>query len=467
MTKQTEVTKVLARYVVESNYEDIPHDVRHEARRALLNWIGCAIGTAHHETIRSALAALAPFAGAPQAQVFGRSERYDILTAAFLNGVSSHVLDFDDTHEKAVHPSAPVYPAILALGEWRQLSGRDFLHAFILGVEVECRIALSVFPEHYETGWHVTGTAGVFGAAAAAGKLLGLNEQQMTWALGIAATQSAGLREMFGSMCKSFHPGAAARNGLSAALLAANGYTSSERGIEALRGWANVLSTRFEPAILTEKLGETFELSRNMYKPYPCGLVVHAVIDGCVELKRMHNIEPDDVERVELKVNKMVLELTGKKTPTTGLEGKFSVYHAAAIGLVYGRANESEYADEVVRDPRIVALRDRVHATVDPAVTSYLEAYVTIRLRDGRVLERHVPHALGTLQRPMSDADLEAKFRALVEPVLTREQVERTIELCWGAESVADVGVIARAAAQTIAGAPDARVGGGSPASGL
>ena len=447
MNNSPEVTRTLARYVVGSSYDEIPQQVRHEAHRALLNWLGCAIGTAHHETIERALAALAPFAGTAQAQVLGRAERYDIMTAAFVNGVSSHVLDFDDTHEKAVHPSAPVLPAILALAEWRGVSGRDFLHAFILGVEVECRLALSVFPEHYETGWHVTGTAGVFGAAAAAGKLLGLDEQRMTWALGIAATQSAGLREMFGSMCKSFHPGAAARNGLSAALLAAQGYTSSEAGIEAPRGWAHVLSTRFDPSIVTEGLGRSFELSRNMYKPYPCGLVVHAVIDGCVELKRMHGIDAGDVERVDLRVNKMVLELTGKTTPTTGLEGKFSVYHAAAIGLVFGRANESEYADDVVRSPDVIAIRDRVHATVDPAVTSYLEAYVTIALRDGRVLERHVPHALGTLQRPMSDGDLEAKFRALVEPVLGEAAADGLIGSCWQAESLADAGVIAKSSA--------------------
>ena len=447
MTQTLDVTKAVARYIAQSQYEEIPDRVRHEAKRALLNWLGCAIGTAHHETIDRALAALVPFAGAAQAQVLGRAERYDVLTSAFVNGVSSHVLDFDDTHEKAVHPSAPVYPAILALGEWRKLPGRDFLHAFILGVEVECRVALSVFPEHYETGWHVTGTAGVFGAAAAVGRMLGLGERELRWALGIAATQSSGLREMFGSMCKSFHPGAAARNGASAALLAAQGFTSSEAGIEAPRGWAHVLSTRFDPSIITERLGETFELSRNMYKPYPCGLVVHAVIDGCVELKRMHAIDPAEVERVDLRVNRMVLELTGKNAPTTGLEGKFSVYHAAAIGLVYGRANETEYADDVVRSPEVIALRERVHATVDPAVESYLEAYVAVTLRDGRVLERHVPHALGTLQRPMSDADLEAKFRALVEPVLPRERVDRLIELSWGAEGLKDVSVIATAAA--------------------
>ena len=447
MTDAIAVTRTLARYVVNARYDDIPGDVRHEARRALLNWLGCAIGAAHHETVDRALAALAPFAGAPQATLLGRSERLDILNTAFLNGVSSHVLDFDDTHEKAIHPSAPVYPALLALGEWRNASGADFLHAFILGVEVECRLALAVFPEHYDVGWHVTGTAGVFGAAAAAGKLLGLSVQQMTWALGIAATQSAGLREMFGSMCKSFHPGAAARNGLCAALLAARNFDSSERGVEAPRGWAHVLSTRFDPAIITAGLGEHFELSRNMYKPYPCGLVVHAVIDGCIELRRRHDLNPAEIERVELRVNPIVLELTGKKTPNTGLEGKFSVYHAAAIGLLYGRAHESEYADAVVRNPEVITLRDRVHATADPAVKSSLEAYLRIRLCDGRVLEHHVPHALGTLARPMSDNDLEAKFRALVAPVLPDNRIGELIGLSWDAGKLDNVGVIARGAA--------------------
>ncbi|MCX7137740.1 MAG: MmgE/PrpD family protein, partial [Proteobacteria bacterium] len=199
----TEVTRTLARYLVDSQYADIPDAVKHEAARALLNWAGCAIGSSHHETVAYALAAITPFSGNSQAGILGRSERLDILHAALINGISSHVLDFDDTHARAIHPSAPVLPAILALAEWRRMSGKDLVHAFVLGVEAECRVGLSVFPEHYERGWHITGSAGVFGAAAAAGKLLGLNEQQMTWALGIAATQSSGLRAMFGSMCKS------------------------------------------------------------------------------------------------------------------------------------------------------------------------------------------------------------------------------------------------------------------------
>lgn len=447
MNRQVEATRILARYVVESKGSDTPAEVRHEAKRALLNWLGCAIGTARHETIDRALAAIAPFAGPAQATLLGRSERLDILNAALLNGISSHVFDFDDTHEKAVHPSAPVYPAVLALGEWRALSGAELLHAFVLGVEVECRVALSVFPDHYDAGWHITGTAGVFGAAAAAGKLLGLDERQMTWALGIAATQASGLREMFGTMCKSFHPGQAARNGLASALLAERDFTSSERGIEAPRGFAHVTSTRFDPSTITDALGERFELTRNMYKPYPCGLVIHAVIDGCLELRQMHALRAEAIERVQLSVHPMVLELTGKRTPQTGLEGKFSVYHAAAVALARGAAGESQFSDEAVRDPEVVALRERVQAVVDPGVTSYLEARVTIGLRNGTVLERHVPHALGTLARPMSDADLEAKFRDLVAPVLPAARVEELIGLCWKADTLPDVGALARSAA--------------------
>lgn len=446
MSTEQEVTRILSSYVVDSRYADIPQAMRHEAKRALLNWLGCAIGTARHETIDRALAAMAPFAGPPQAALLGRGERLDILNAAFLNGMSSHVLDFDDTHEKAVHPSAPVFPALLAFGEWRGISGSELLHAFVLGVEVECRIALSVFPEHYDRGWHITGTAGVFGAAAAVGKLLGLTPLQMTWALGIAATQSSGLREMFGTMCKSFHPGQAARNGLAAALLAERDFTSSERGIEAPRGFAHVMSTRFDPAVITTDLGRRFELASNMYKPYPCGLVIHAVIDGCLELRQIHGLAPEAIERVELRVNPMVLELTGKLTPKTGLEGKFSVYHAAAVALVRGLAGEPQFSDEVVLDPAVVALRERVHATSDPAVTSYLEAHVKVRLKDGSELDRHVPHALGTLARPMSDADLEAKFRSLVAPLLPTGQVDELIALCWGVENLPNVGVIGRAA---------------------
>lgn len=439
------VTHTLAQFLVRSRYEDIPAPIRREASRALLNWLGCAIGAARHQTVERMLAALAPFAGPPQAAVLGRNERVDILHAALMNGVSSHVLDFDDTHARTVHPSAPVLPALIAYAEWRPITGAQLLHAYVLGVEAEERIGLSVFPEHYDIGWHITGTAGVFGAAAASGKLLGLDVRQMCWALGIAATQAAGLRDMFGTMCKSFHPGRAAQNGLTAALLAAHDFTSSERAIEAPRGFGRVLSTKFDPAIITEDLGRRYELARNMYKPYACGLVVHAAIDGCIQLKRAHDLGPDDIARVELKTSPLVPELTGNRSPQTGLEGKFSVYHAAAVALATGAAGEAQFSDAMVRDPRVVALRERVQATADAGIGK-LQADVTIHLRDGRVVNQHVEHALGTVERPMSDRDLEEKFRGLTSAVLRPAQIDELIALCWKLEQLPDAGVIARAA---------------------
>jgi 2-methylcitrate dehydratase PrpD len=439
------VTRTLSRYLVNSRWADIPERVRHEASRAVLNWLGCAVGSCRHETVECALAAVQPFCGPPQAAVLGRGERMDILHAALINGISSHVLDFDDTHARAIHPSAPVLPALFAFAEWRTVRGADFVHAFVLGVEAEERVGLSVFPEHYRAGWHITGTAGVFGSAAAAGKLLGLDERQMAWALGIAATQAAGLQEMFGSMCKSLHPGRAAQNGLTAALLAAKNFTSSERAIEAPRGFARVLSTRFDPEVITAGLGERFELLSNMYKPYACGLVVHAAIDGCIELVREHRLTPDAIEAVELTVSPLVLDLTGNTAPQTGLEGKFSVYHAVAAAIIHGAAGEAQFSEACVRDPRVVAVRSRVSTKVDPAI-GRTEARVTIRTRDGRALSRHVEHALGTLARPMSDADLEAKFRGLAGEMLPGAQIEEIIKLCWQLPTLSDAATLARAA---------------------
>jgi 2-methylcitrate dehydratase PrpD len=443
-----EVTRILARYVVESRFESIPAATRHHATRTFVNWLGCAIGGSHHEGMDIALAALAPMAGAAQASVLGRSERLDILHAALLNGISSHMFDFDDTHLKTViHPAGPVCSAILALAEHRPVSGEDFVHALVLGVEVECRIGNSVYPNHYDTGWHITGTAGVMGAAAACGKLLGLNEQQMVWALGIAATQSSGLREMFGTMCKPFHPGNAAKNGLMSALLAEKNFTSSNRGIEAPRGFAHVLSTKFDPAEIIDGLGKTFEIDLNTYKPFACGIVIHPIIDACVQLRNEHGLTGDEIESVLAKVHPLVLELTGKKTPQTGLEGKFSVYHSAAAGFIYGAAGEREYSDAVVRDAKVVALRDKVTAVVD-ATMHEDQTLVEVKLKDGRTLSKYVEAAIGSLKRPQTDADLEAKFRGLAEDVLPKAQVDKVLGLAWKVGALASAGDVAAAARQ-------------------
>lgn len=441
-----EVTGRLAQWVCESEFRSVPDAVRREAARTLLNWMGCAVGGSRHESVDIALQALGPFMGKPQASVLGRTERVDALHAALLNGLGSHVLDFDDTHLRTIiHPAGPVAAALLALAEHRPVSGGEFLHALILGVEVECRIGNAVYPDHYDAGWHITATAGVFGAAAAAGCALGLDRRRMCWALGAAATQAAGLREMFGTMCKPFHVGRAAQNGLSAALLAARGFTSSERAIEAPRGFAPVLSAKQDYGAICEGLGDGYEIARNTYKPYPCGVVVHPSLDGCIRLKREHGITAGDVEAVELRVHPLVLELTGNRTPRTGLEGKFSVYHAAAAALALGRVGVAEFSDETVNHPEITALRGRVSAAADGAVNESA-AVVRIRLKGGRSVEASVEHASGSLERPLSDRALEDKVHALADPLLGPASTREMIEACRNAAQLEDASVLASAA---------------------
>jgi 2-methylcitrate dehydratase PrpD len=250
---------------------------------------------------------------------------------------------------------------------------------------------------------------------------------------------------MFGSMTKSFHPGRAAQNGLLAAFLAANGYTSSLQGIEAKRGWARVVSVKQDWQAITDGLGEDYEIYRNTYKPFACGLVVHPVIDGCIQLRNEHNLTADVIDRIVLDVDPIVLELTNKRTPQTGLEGKFSVYYVAALAIVTGRAGEAQFSDDMVRDPVIIALRDRVTATADPLVAKQ-QARVRIHLRDGRILERCVTEVVGSLKNPMSDAALEAKFIDLTENVLPVDKARRLMDLCRAIERLGDAGDVARAA---------------------
>ena len=440
-----DVTRTLAHYIVNARYEDLPANVRKEGLRTLLNYVGVAVGGSQHETVNIAVAALAPFSGPPQAGLFGRKERFDVMNAAFLNGVSSHIFDYDDTHLKTIiHPGGPVVSAILALSEWKPVSGRDFLNALVLGVEVECRIGNAVYPNHYDVGWHITGTAGVFGAAAAAGRLLGLTEQQMVWALGLAASQPVGLRESFGSMNKSFNPGRAASNGLFAAILASKSYTSSDGMIEAKRGWANTISTKQDWGEITEGLGQRYETALNTYKPFACGIVLHPAIDAAIQLRGENRFTADQVQQVRLKVHPLVLELTGKKTPHEGLEGKFSIYHAVAVALIEGAAGEKQFSDRAVRDPMVVDLRAKVIPEIDPSIST-AQVDMTVELNDGRQLHKHIEHAIGSLEAPMSDTDLEHKFADLAEGILPAAKARKVIDLCWKVESLASAGDIVRA----------------------
>jgi len=436
------ITQILARFVAEHPSRGWSDAVDHEAHRTFLNWLGCAVGAARHEAADAALAAVNMLQPAPQATVLGRGERVDMASAALVNGITSHTFDFDDTHLKTIiHPAGPVASALLALAEHQGASGRALIDALVIGIDVACRLGNTVYPEHYDRGWHITGTTGMLGAAAGCARLLGLDVQQTAMALGIAASQPVGLREQFGTMTKPFHPGAAARAGLMSALLARHGFTSSPKAIEAPRGFAQVVSTKCAWNEVTDELGERFEISFNSYKPFACGIVIHPSIDACVQL-REQGVRADDVERIELKVHSLVLELTGKKEPADGLQGKFSVYHGCAAGLVFGHAAEEEFSDAVVTRPDMVALRRKVVATVDDRIDE-ASADVTAVLRDGRRVHVFVEHAIGSLQRPMSDAALEAKFHGLSDAVLGAAKTSELIAACWKVGGATDLKALA------------------------
>ncbi|NGM87846.1 MmgE/PrpD family protein [Parapusillimonas sp. SGNA-6] len=432
------VTRTLAEFTANHPSKGWSDEVEHEAHRTFLNWLGCAIGASRHEAVDAALRAVRVLAPSEQAMLAGRKERVDIANAALINGIASHLFDFDDTHLKTIiHPAGPVCSAVLALAELTGASGRSLIDAVVLGIDVSCRLGNTLYPQHYDRGWHITGSTGSIGAAAACARLLGLDADKTAMALGVAASQPVGLREQFGTMTKPFHPGAAAKAGLMSALMAREGYTSSPRSIEAPRGFAQVVSTKFDWSEITDELGKRFEISFNTYKPFACGIVIHPSIDACVQL-RNKGVTAENLEHLDLRVHSLVLELTGKKEPSDGLQGKFSVYHGCAVGLIFGRASESEYADDIVNREDVVATRRKVVATVDDRIDeAAVEATAT--LKNGTTLHVRVDHAIGSLQRPMSDADLVAKFGDMSDPVLGVDKTRRLVDLCWALAGAGDV----------------------------
>jgi 2-methylcitrate dehydratase PrpD len=269
--------------------------------------------------------------------------------------------------------------------------------------------------------------------------LLGLNEQQMSWAIGLAAAQPVGLVEMFGSMAKSYHPGRSAQNGLTAALLADRGFTASEQGPEAKFGWFNVLANERKFAALTDN---SWQILENTYKPFPCGLVLHPAVDGCLQLCERERTMPQMIVRVDVAVHPRVMQIAAIRQPRTGLEGKFSIYHAAAVALVEGVAGERQFSDEVVLAPTVIDLRRRVNATVDPSLAKD-QARVSVLKQNGDVSSVFVEHAVGSLENPMSDRMIEDKFLSLVDGILSPAKARFVIDACWRADALADAAEIA------------------------
>lgn len=446
----TAITARLADYAATTGDADVPRAVRDEAVRSLFNIVGCVLGGARHEAVEIADTTLGPYTGPPQATLFGRRRRADILHACLINCLSSSVYSFDDTHEQAVvHPSGPVAAAVLALAEHRTVGGAALLTAFALGVEYVCRLskALSVFPATGSIAWSQTGVAGGIGAAVSAARILGLDQVRMQTAIGIALSQAAGFRVMHGSMVTPLMPAQAAQTGLRAALLAEQGFTASPAALEGRYGFLSVFADRADVPALVDGLGERFELLRNTYKPYPCGIVIHPIIDACLQLRRDHAPDPAQIERVAIKASPGAMALCNRRNPQDEMQAHVSLHHWTAVALLRGTARIQDMdTTTAVHDPAVRAFQDKVTAEQDPAIAADA-AEVTIVLADGTTHTARVAHCLGSAARPMSDQDLERKFTAMAEPVLGIERTATVVARAWGIESLADAADLPRAAA--------------------
>ena len=441
-TNAVTLTKTLCAHLAGAQFGDLAAAAKREARRGVLDWIGCALAGSGHRTITTLLAVLQETSGKPAATVFGRNLKLGLLDAPLVNGQMGHVLDYDDTHMGGVvlHTSSPVLAALFALAERTQknspVSGADFMLAYAIGFEAGVRAGRTA-PGHHKGGWHLTGTLGSIAAGVASGRLLGLDPQRLTYAMGIAATQAGGMQQNRGTMCKSLHAGKAASNGVLAALLAERGFDSTQEIIEGDKGFARIYSDTAEPKHLTEGLGGDWLIESNGHKPYACGVVLHPLIDAVIAIRNRDDIDAAAVDEIALRVNPLVLSITGVVEPSTGLQSKFSTVHSAAVALIDGMAGTAQYSDAKATDPAVAGLRRKVIAVADETVRKD-EAHAVI-MAGGQRHEAHIAHASGTAENPMSDAQIEAKFIANATPVIGADRARRAVDWVAAFETQPDV----------------------------
>lgn len=466
-------TVALADWVSNLTYSNLPQPVIDAAVRSFQNGLGCVIGGSNNTATRRALTAVLPLSDTKLCTLLGQSTSHiDLQSAALINGIASHVDDYDDTHlATVIHPAGVIIVSLFAFVEYmcrnsqykQAISGQAFITALVAGIETSLRVGLAVSPNHYDAGWHITGTVSSMGVAAAISNLLRLDSAVVDNALGIAATQVTGIRVHFGTDTKSFHVGRAAQNGIMAVLLAESGFTAAPDALEGRRGWvevvgngANTLSDQIR-AMQVQVMANTsqtserpiWEIENNTFKPFPCGIVIHPTIDGSIQLHKELNFSTSnsttEIERVDLQVNPLVLDLTGIKTPKDGLEAKFSVYHGCAIGLIFGSAKPAQYESSVVNQEDVAMLRSKVVAVVDKQIRSD-EAIVKLTMKDGSTFTKHVEHAIGSLDNPMTNAELVEKFVNQAEPILGKTAATQLNEIAWKVADLEDIRDIIRAA---------------------
>ncbi|HXG50655.1 MAG TPA: MmgE/PrpD family protein [candidate division Zixibacteria bacterium] len=438
-----DVTGKIARFAAEARYENIPARAVETAKIAVMDCVGVALAGSREPSARIC-AELARF-DREESTVIGQHFRSGAIQAALVNGTAAHALDFDHSFALMGQPTAPLIPAILALGEATGASGRRIVEAYAAGFETVAKLALSL-REGTESGWHAPGGLGSLGAAVACARLLDLDAPRIATAVGIAASMAGGLVCNFGTMTKPLHAGLGARNGVMAAKLAQSGFTANDRAIEAKLGFYRVLyaGVNADGAPIDE-LGRKYELVESglRIKPYPCGGLTHPAIDALLELRARHGLAAAEIEAIEVGVTRYTFERIAFGVPETGLQGKFSMPYVLARAIIDGGVFLDAFTDEAVRDPDVLRLAERIRMTHDRELRATSPGgrpcRVSVRLRDGRTLAQSVEHARGSREAPMSTAELERKFMDCARRVIDEDAARRALECIDHLETMEDI----------------------------
>jgi 2-methylcitrate dehydratase PrpD len=438
---------VLAQFVSGLRWDDLPLEVRHEARRCLVNWFACALAGWRDPAVQAAGRVFARVGPEGPCAVIGRRAQAAPLHAASLNAMAGNVHDFDDTHLPTIlHPTTAPAAAVFAVAGTIRRSGSELMQALVAGIELSCRVAVAVSPEHYARGWHITGTCGVFGAAAAAARLLRLDAGGVHAAIGNASAQASGLVETLGTAAKSIGVGNAAANGVLSAWLAQEGFGGPAAPLEGPRGFLPVFGTGPRVDALLEGLGQRWEILANTYKPFPCGVVLNPVIEACLDLRPELAGSLSQVRRVELLAHPLLRQRTDRPGVLTGKASQVSAQHAVAVSLARGRAGLDEFSDAAVADPALAEVGSRVVFLEDPTFPVE-SAEVRIVLGDGRRIHRRIDAAHGSLRSPLTDDELSAKCLELARWGASGVDAGRLLEAIWRIDELPDATAVIRLAA--------------------
>jgi 2-methylcitrate dehydratase PrpD len=442
------LTPSIVDFVAGLDADRLPGDVLHECKRSLVDSVGCIVAGGQHNLVATATKALSAFFGPEQASLLGQGRKVDVLHAVLINGTAGASYSFFDNYSAAhLHGGGSHASALLAVAEWKNASGADFLSAYAAGMEVACRLtkAMALPPGEMDLGWSTGGVINGIATALASGKLLGLDRERMIWAVGIAASQAAGMRVEHGTMTASMIYGQAGHVGARAAILAAGGFTSSSKSLTGKFGYASLFSIKPNLPALLEGLGENWEVALCNYKPYPTDIAIHAAIEATLRLKREHGFAGGDIARIHVDGSELATSFCDRPNPANNLEAKFSLHHWVAAAAIHGKAGLDQGKEAVVHDAEIVRLRGLIELSTNREF-AWDGSSVAIVLKDGRQLELRIDHCIGSPQCPMSDKDIEEKFVGQASLAIGQERAAALVDACWDVETISNVADLARQA---------------------